>query len=104
MEHLQFDFPGRGEPLVRRHALAGVLSSGNLEVLIESAPLAGACHAEVHTSVRGFGDIWHAVLADFFARHRFADVRVSINDAGATPAVVSLRLDQAAEDFLGARL
>jgi malonate decarboxylase delta subunit len=28
-------------------------------------------------------------------------VRISINDAGATPAVVSLRLDQAVEQFLG---
>jgi malonate decarboxylase delta subunit len=102
MEHLQFDFPGRGAPAARRNALAGVVSSGNLEVLMESVPLAGACHAEVHTSVRGFGDIWRVVLADFFARHPLADVRISINDAGATPAVVSLRLDQAAEDFLGA--
>ena len=33
---------------------------------------------------------------DFQARHRLAGVAVSINDMGATPAVVSLRLDQAA--------
>ena len=41
------------------------------------------------------------MLDDFFARHKLADVRISINDVGATPAVVSLRLDQAVESFLG---
>jgi malonate decarboxylase delta subunit len=40
------------------------------------------------------------VLADFQQRWRLADVRISINDVGATPAVVSLRLDQAAESML----
>jgi malonate decarboxylase delta subunit len=36
------------------------------------------------------------VANDFQARHGLAGVAVSINDMGATPAVVSLRLDQAA--------
>ena len=43
----------------------------------------------------GFCAIWQAVLDDFHARHGLAGVRVSINDMGATPAVVSLRLEQA---------
>ncbi len=38
-------------------------------------------------------------MADFFARHPLADVRISINDIGATPAIVSLRLDQAVAEF-----
>jgi hypothetical protein len=41
-----------------------------------------------------------AVISDFAQRHPLRDVRVSINDAGATPAVVSLRLDQAVETLL----
>jgi malonate decarboxylase delta subunit len=49
--------------------------------------------------VRGYGDTWRQVLADFFERHRVSDVRVSVNDGGATPAVVSLRLDQAAAEI-----
>ncbi|MNU69910.1 Malonate decarboxylase acyl carrier protein [compost metagenome] len=49
------------------------------------------------TAARGFGTVWQAVIADFAQRHPLRDVRVSINDAGATPAVVSLRLDQAVE-------
>jgi malonate decarboxylase delta subunit len=41
------------------------------------------------------------VMKDFFARHRAGDIRISVNDAGATPAIVSLRLDQALETYKG---
>ena len=54
----------------------------------------------VITAAQGFGSIWQAVINDFAQRHPLRDVRVSINDAGATPAVVSLRLDQAVETLL----
>jgi malonate decarboxylase delta subunit len=102
MEKLQFEFSGGTLGAVSRPAaLVGVVSSGNLEVLVEHAPLAGACVIEVNTAARGFGNTWRAVLEDFFARHPLQDVRVSINDVGATPAVVSLRLDQAVEEFTG---
>jgi malonate decarboxylase delta subunit len=40
-------------------------------------------------------------MRDFHQRWQLADVRVAINDMGATPAVVSLRLDQAAESVTG---
>ncbi|MGA0532949.1 malonate decarboxylase acyl carrier protein [Hansschlegelia sp. KR7-227] len=101
MEHLEFDYPGGGTRPARPNALVGVVGSGNLEVMIEAASLGGRCSAVVDTSVRGFGGTWERVLEDFFARHRFEDVRISINDGGATPAVVSLRLDQAASEIKG---
>ena len=83
------------------HALVGVVASGNLEVLVESS--AGAtCRVDVDTSARGFGAIWEAVLRDFHARHGIAGVTLSIHDMGATPAVVSLRLDQAMSAVRGA--
>jgi len=102
MERLTFTYRG-GRKLNALHqpTLTGVLGSGNLEVLIEAQDLGGACAVEVLTAARGFGVTWQAVLDDFFARHPLADIRISINDAGATPAVVSLRLDQAMETFLG---
>ena len=102
MEKLTFEFHG-GVPVnaTREAALVGVVGSGNLEVLIEAERLGGRCAVEILTAARGFGETWEAVLDDFFARHKLADVRISINDVGATPAVVSLRLDQAVEDFLG---
>jgi len=102
MERLEFRFAARptNRPTAD-HVVAGVVSSGNLEVLLEpGAPGSGAT-AVVETSARGFGPIWEAVLRDFFERHPLGDVTVSINDAGATPAVVGLRLDQAAVAFAG---
>jgi malonate decarboxylase delta subunit len=40
-------------------------------------------------------------MTDFHERWRLADARICINDMGATPAVVSLRLDQAVESAVG---
>lgn len=102
MEHLEFRFPGAGAPVPPdgRDALVGVVGSGNLEVLIERVDLGGACLAEVDTAIRGFEATWERVLGDFFARHRLGNIRISINDGGATPAVVSLRLDQAVASIL----
>nr|WP_246541531.1 malonate decarboxylase acyl carrier protein [Collimonas antrihumi] len=81
--------------------LSGVVSSGNLEVLVEPAALNGACTIEIRTAARGFGAIWEAVLGDFQERWQLADARIAINDMGATPAVVSLRLDQALQAMTG---
>jgi malonate decarboxylase beta subunit len=61
--------------------------------------LTGDCDIHVETSARGFGRIWEAVVRDFHRRHPLAGVRLSIHDMGATPAVVSLRLDQAAQEL-----
>jgi malonate decarboxylase delta subunit len=102
MEKLEFDFHGKERPATGAdHALAGVVSSGNLEVLIERADLSGGMRVVVNTAAVGFGDTWRAVLTDFSGRHPLGDVLITINDAGATPAVVSLRLDQAVEEFQG---
>jgi malonate decarboxylase delta subunit len=100
MENLKYRFDG-GEPTPGTTAIVGVLGSGNLEVLVEPAALGGACEIEVSTAARGFGNIWEAVTRDFFTRHRAGDIRISVNDAGATPAIVSLRLDQAMESYKG---
>ena len=99
MEHLEFEWTA-DKPAARprrAHVLVGVVASGNLEVLIERQPLGGACRFTIDTSAGGFGETWKAVLADFMARHAPADIRVSIHDHAASPAVVSLRLDQAME-------
>ncbi|BAI74978.1 malonate decarboxylase acyl carrier protein (plasmid) [Azospirillum sp. B510] len=107
METLTFEYRG-GRPLNTGPALSpppsvlvGVVGSGNLEVLVEAAPLGGLCRIEIQTAAVGFGATWRAVMDDVFARHPLADVRISINDVGATPAVVGLRLDQALDAFAG---
>ena len=92
METFELTFPG-DRPIARRSHV-GVVASGDLEVLLWPAP---ATTVTVRTSVNGFEPVWRATLERFFARHPVA-VRVEINDAGATPGVVALRLAQALEE------
>jgi len=102
MERLSFDFacpPAPASPA--SPVVVGVVASGNLEVLVEPTGVPGRCRVEVSTSARGFREIWEAVLKDFNARHALSGLTISVNDAGATPAVVSLRLDQAIEEYVG---
>jgi malonate decarboxylase delta subunit len=80
---------------VRERAHVGAVASGNLEVLCEP-PSGARAIVVVNTSVDGFDAIWRATIERFLARHDFA-ADIEINDFGATPAVVSLRLEQALE-------
>jgi len=108
MEHMSLSFPAptaSGDDASKARAAAvicGVVASGNLEVLVEAGDDPAFCDIVVNTSAEGFGDIWRAVLRDFAARHAVGGLTLSINDVGATPAVVSLRLDQAFESFRSA--
>src|SRR6218665_4059746 len=98
MEHLEYEFgpfPSAAAPAAAP-VLVGVVGSGNLEALFEPRPLAGIIRFVVDTPIPGFDAPWRAVLADFAARQRTGDLLVTINDAGATPAVVALRLAPAA--------
>jgi malonate decarboxylase delta subunit len=89
MEHLSFDFgPFPPRPQPASTVVVGVVGSGNMEALCEPTPLDGRMRVEVHTSIR-----------DFAQRVKLPDVLVTINDAGATPAVVGLRLSQAAAEL-----
>ncbi|MDP9901742.1 malonate decarboxylase acyl carrier protein [Variovorax ginsengisoli] len=102
LETLDFSFSGGRPAGAFAPVLVGVVGSGNLEVLLEAVD-GHDCAVRVETSARGFEAIWQAVMDDFNARHALAGVRVSINDMGATPAVVSLRLDQAVAEIQGGR-
>jgi malonate decarboxylase delta subunit len=94
MELLEFDYPSATRRVTCK-AHVGVVGSGEMEVLMEPAEEDGA-HVSIRTSVNGFGGSWKAVLDRFFSRFNGA-VRIHINDAGATPGSVMLRLEQAAE-------
>ena len=93
MERFQLDYPAL-HPVPRRVHI-GVVGSGDLEVLLEPSPDAQA-HVLVNTSVAGFGAAWKNVLDRFFSRFQGA-ASIEINDFGATPGTVMLRLEQAAE-------
>ena len=93
MERIELDYPARRK--IPRRAHVGVVGSGDLEVLLEPSQ-GDRSHVLIRTSVDGFRDTWKAVLDRFFAKYDGL-VRIEINDAGATPGSVLLRLEQAVE-------
>ncbi|QSH41379.1 malonate decarboxylase acyl carrier protein [Lentisphaerota bacterium ZTH] len=102
MEHLEFEFNGGSHSnTVRPYTVQGVVSSGNLEVLIEHKDLNGKCRFSIDTAAEGFGKTWEAVISNFMEKRQPADLLVSINDYAASPDIVSLRLDQAYEAISG---
>lgn len=94
MEQIELEYPAATRRVIKRSHV-GVVGSGDMEVLMEPSSTAGA-HVSITTSVNGFRDTWKAVCDRFFSRFDGA-VRIQINDAGATPGSVLLRLAQAAE-------
>jgi malonate decarboxylase delta subunit len=94
METLTFEYEAKRQ--LPRRAHVGVVGSGDLEVLIEPSPRPAA-DVRVRTSVDGYAPVWKLVLDRFFSRFDHA-AHVEINDFGATPGTVTLRLEQAAEE------
>jgi malonate decarboxylase delta subunit len=94
MERLEYEFAA-GQPAAGR-TVSGVVSSGDLEVLLEPAP-AGRTHVAVQTSVDGYGATWQALLERVFGAGTLPAARIEINDNGATPGVVRMRIEQAYE-------
>lgn len=95
MEQLQFEFAA-GAPAASR-ALAGVVSSGDLEVLLEPGT-GGRTTVSVQTSVNGFGQVWKSLLERVFSTSVLPAARIEIHDSGATPGVVRMRIEQAFEE------
>jgi malonate decarboxylase delta subunit len=95
METLEFKFSAKDKAKAKGRAHVGVVGSGDLEVLLEPLDTSTAT-VRIRTSVSGFSEQWKAVLDRFFMKYDGA-VAIEINDAGATPGVVSLRLAQAVE-------
>lgn len=93
MELLTYHYPA--SEVISSRAHVGVVASGDLEVLLEPATEARST-VRVTTSVDGFGAVWQHVLDRFFSRFQGAAV-IEINDFGATPGLVALRLAQAVE-------
>jgi malonate decarboxylase delta subunit len=97
MEDISLNYKARVRAAgARRMAIVGVVASGNLEVLAERVLPDDECLFEIRTPSQGFGEMWDAVAADFIDRYSPGGIRFSINDGGARPDAVSLRLAQAA--------
>ena len=78
----------------KHHGITGVVASGNLEVLIERVLEGNRCEITIKTPVTGFDEVWRAVMDDFIERYSPGGLRISVNDGGARPDTVSLRLAQ----------
>ena len=96
MEKLEFSFVA-GEP-ARRRILVGVVGSGDLEVLLKPHP-AGASTILITTSVNGMAKTWEALLERIFMTTPLPAASIEINDCGATPGVVRMRLEQVFEEL-----
>lgn len=97
MQTLTYSFPAIRAASRRVHV--GVVGSGDLEILLDppaDASTADTATVRVRTSVDGFDTLWEGVLERFFATGGVAG-HWELNDSGATPGVVTLRLRQAAE-------
>jgi len=95
MEKLSFRLTApRSAGGTRTQAIVGVVASGNLEVLLERDLPADICATDIRTAGHDFGMVWDAVVRDFVARRAAGGLRISVNDGGARPDTVALRLAQ----------
>jgi malonate decarboxylase delta subunit len=96
MEKIFYEYPA-GSPAKAR-ALTGVVGSGDLEVLLEPHA-AGLTTIAINTSVDGMGQVWEALLTRIFSASSLPAAKIEINDFGATPGVVRMRIEQAFEEL-----
>lgn len=102
MEHLNYRHATQRRAAgTSKLAIVGVVASGNLEVLAERVLPDNECEVDISTAAEGFGEVWQAVVADFVERRASGGVRLSVNDGGARPDMVALRLAQAVRALEG---
>lgn len=93
MEILKYNLAGNKK--INQRAHVGVVGSGDLEVIFEPQEENNS-NIVVKTGVNGFKANWDAIIERFFEENDIA-ARIHINDFGATPGVVKIRLSQALE-------
>lgn len=94
LDKLVYTFPAT--KTIKRPAHVGVVGSGDLEVLVEPSE-ENKTVIEVRTGITGFQDTWKKVIERFIGQNNDISAIITINDFGATPGVVSIRLAQAVE-------
>jgi malonate decarboxylase delta subunit len=96
MQTLKFSHTAKGRlPGKKQNAIIGVVASGNLEVLLERVLAETACEVNIATPLSGYDETWKAVVAQFVEQSSPGGLLISINDGGARPDTVYLRLMQA---------
>ena len=96
MEKLSFEF--KASQPIKKNLHLGVVSSGDLEILMSPSLETDKTQVSIVTGSDGFKTVWENVLTRFFERYPIA-ATIEINDFGATPGVVYLRLTQVLEEL-----
>jgi malonate decarboxylase delta subunit len=95
MEKIELEYPGTAG--VGKDALAGVVGSGDLEVLFKPAASA-RLSVTVRTSVDGSTARWQCLFDRIAASRNLPAGQLVVHDFGATPGVVRLRIEQVFEE------
>ena len=104
MEQINYEFAlasteNKAKP-IQQQILVGVVGSGDLEVMVEANKLKpDTISIQIATSVDGMSHVWQALMQRIFADAGLPALQIEINDFGATPGVVRLRLEQALEEL-----
>ena len=100
MESMVFNFDLSGKKAQGQRTVCGVVGSGNLEIIVEENN-SMQTRFEIETVVEHYQPIWSLVIENFVKEYHPVGLKFTLNDNGATPVVVSLRLRQAFEAFNG---
>ena len=95
---MEFLFDGGDVVFPTQWSHTGIVSSGDMEVLINRADddeLKHKVKVKVVTPLRGYDDVWQKVLNKFVSESGITGVIIEINDNNATPFIVGMRLKQA---------
>ncbi len=95
MEHLQFTYPSQES--IGKNIRVGNVGSGDLEVLLQPN-LEAQIEVNISTSINHRQELWQAILSRALDGVTSA-MTMTINDFGATPGVINLRLAQALEQL-----
>lgn len=101
LETFSLTYPLNGQALKGTRIVCGVEGSGNLEVIVEEHD---ATQFDITTTVAHYQMLWQLVIDAFVSAFQPVNLKFTIHDNGATPAIVSLRLRQALEMFQGYRI
>lgn len=94
MEKLNFKFNSQVIKNAKFGLTSGVVNSGNLEIMAIAQENQDNVSYDITTTVPGFSKTWENVLSDFANKYNLGGCHLILNDCGATPAVVALRLRQ----------
>lgn len=99
MQQITISFPARRQ--LRGKALAGVVGSGDMEVLFV-ADDGDRLQIAITTSVDNSDQRWQALFSRLSSFGELPAGQMTIHDFGATPGVARIRIEQVFEEVAGA--